>query len=321
MSEWKKVEDPVSGASEPAPQKAQEPAPEKTAEPAPAPKKEAPPPAEPPSSTLGLEPEDIPTGDDADKTPAPRISEPKPPASKRYTAAGRRKGHFRYAAPLGLLVILLALTGVVSLIVLGVNGIRKAVDDTEVKAEIFEFLEPVTANQPVTAFTDINATEQDALIMAAVWKITNQENIRMLREKDDVCSYAQTDDGSGRIIVPLSEINEAYASLFGPDAKPYHHNIGDEGLSFSFEYKAEENCYYVPLMPNTPGSEPVAGELKKKGKTYTLQVGYVPVTKIGVDEQGKTITPTIDMAESSQYYTVQKTDDGWMLTAVSDTKP
>ena len=74
--------------------------------------------------------------------------------------------------------------------------------------------------------------------MAAVWKITNQENIRMLREKDDVCSYAQTDDGSGRIIVPLSEINEAYASLFGPDAKPYHHNIGDEGLSFSFEYKA-----------------------------------------------------------------------------------
>lgn len=150
MSEWKKVENPVDGASEPAP--------EKTAEPAPAPKKEAPSPAEPPSSTLGLEPEDIPTGDDADKTPAPRVSEPKPPASKRYTAAGRRKGHFRYAAPLGLLVILLALTGVVSLIVLGVNGIRKAVDDTEVKAEIFEFLEPVTANQPVTAFTDINAT-------------------------------------------------------------------------------------------------------------------------------------------------------------------
>ena len=51
------------------------------------------------------------------------------------------------------------------------------------------------------------------------------------------------------------------------------------------------------------------------------QVGYVPVTKIGVDGKGKTITPTIDMAESSQYYTVQKTDDGWMLTAVSDTKP
>ena len=47
----------------------------------------------------------------------------------------------------------------------------------------------------------------------------------------------------------------------------------------------------------------------------------MPVTKIGVDEKGKTITPTIDMAESSQYYTVQKTDDGWMLTAVSDTKP
>lgn len=71
MSEWKKVENPVDGASEPAP--------EKTAEPAPAPKKEAPSPAEPPSSTLGLEPEDIPTGDDADKTPAPRVSEPKPP--------------------------------------------------------------------------------------------------------------------------------------------------------------------------------------------------------------------------------------------------
>lgn len=51
MSEWKKVENPVDGASEPAP--------EKTAEPAPAPKKEAPSPAEPPSSTLGLEPRRI----------------------------------------------------------------------------------------------------------------------------------------------------------------------------------------------------------------------------------------------------------------------
>ena len=313
MSEWKKVEDPVSGAPQPAPAKAPQPA---------APEKEAPPADERASSALAPEPspEAEPAGDGPDEAVAPKAAAPSP-SSKRYTAAGRRKGRFRYAAPLGLVVILLAITGVVSLIVLGVNGIQKALDDTTIKGTIFDFLEPVTANQPVHPFTDVNDTEQDALIMAAVWKITNQENIRMLREKDDVFSYAQTDDGSGRIIVPLSEIDAAYASLFGPDAKPYHHNIGDEGLSFSFEYKAEENCYYVPLIPNTPGAEPVAGELKKKGNTYTLQIGYVPVTKIGVDEKGKTLPPTIDMAESFQYYTVQKTDDGWMLTAVSDTKP
>ena len=36
---------------------------------------------------------------------------------------------------------------------------------------------------------------------------------------------------------------------------------------------------------------------------------------------GKGIIKSSKMCIRDRYYTVQKTDDGWMLTAVSDTKP
>ena len=62
----------------------------------------------------------------------------------------------------------------------------------------------------------------------------------------------------------------------------------------------------------------MADTLKKKGDTYTLRVGYVSVMDIGVDEKGDTIPPTADMAKYFQSYTIQKTDTGWMLTAVTD---
>ena len=295
MSDWKKVENKVGTPAEAPEEQDTSAAPEE--------------PGREMASTLDVE---FPDAEPAAE-PAPALS------PRRYNASGRRRGRTRYAAPLGLLVTLLALVGVAAIIWLGVYGIRRATDDTAIKTEIFDFITPLVENAPVTAFTDVNESQQDALILSAIWKVTNAESIRMQREGDDVSQYAQTSDGTGRIVLPLDVFQQAYTELYGPDATPNLHTIGEEDGSFSYKYVPEENCYYVPMAPSNSRYETVADTLTKKGRQYTLRVCFVPVTSIGIDEKGNPIEPTPDMAEYAQLYTVERLeDDAWKIVAVAD---
>lgn len=309
MSEWKKVEEPVG---EPTAEAAAE---ENTQPPAELPE-ESSESGQEGSHELASVPEEGQKEEDAEAQDA-KSGGAAPAVSGRYTASGRRRGRRRYAAPLGLVVILLALVGVVSLVVAGVQAIQRATDDTELKAELFDFLEPVLANYPITPFEDVREDSQDALVLSAIWKITDAEQIRMLREEDENSRYPI--DDNGRLIIPVEEVEEAYHELFGDDAQPTHKAAigGDAGGSFTFEYIESEQAYHVPFALES-AYQPVADTLTKSGGRYTLRVGFVLVQDIGIDENGDTITPMPDMAQYKQDYTLEKTDTGWKLVAVAD---
>ena len=232
----------------------------------------------------------------------------------RYTKRGRRKGRYKFAAPLGLLVILLSLAGLVFLGYLGVRAIQRSQDDTTLRQELMDYFDPVIQYMP-TPFEDINDSSQSALLEAAIWKVTEAERIRQLQEKDENSAYPY--DDQGRMIIPLKEITEAYASLFGPDAEPELETIGEPGLSFTVEYFQEEKAYHVPYASSSSNYVPVLDTLKKKDGDYILRVGYVPGMDIAVDNKGNLIDPTPDQAEYFQLYRVRKTGDGWMLVSVS----
>lgn len=259
------------------------------------------------------------------RTPSPAEQLPSAPRPEerptypplRYTARGRRRGRYRFAAPFGFCVLLLAAVGLVSLVVLGIRGIQHSQDDTPLRTELSDFLSPVMQYNP-QAFSDVNDTKQDALLLSAIWRVTDAERIREKRENTTVCSYQM--DEMGRMLIPVSEIEESYATLFGPDAVPYHHNIGDEG-SFTFEYDKENGYYHVPLVSSPSTYVPVIDTLKKKGDTVVVRVGYVLSSKVGIDEKGNTVEPTADMADYFQDYTVKRVGEtGWMLTSIADEK-
>ncbi len=247
------------------------------------------------------------------------LSEPAPVLSPvRYTSTGRRRGMHRWAAPLGFLILLLAIVGLGALAELGIKAIQRSQDDTALRAELDDFLQPIMQYDP-SAFEDVNATRQDALLLSAIWRLTDAERIRQLRENTDVCSYPM--DDNSRMLIPLEEINASYAYLFGPDAVPYHHTIGEEGMSFTFEYDPEQSCYHVPNTSSSSMYIPVLDKLKKKGDTVTVRVGYVLTTKIGIDEKGEQIEPTAADADHFQLYTVQRVgEDGWKLVSITDEK-
>jgi len=237
---------------------------------------------------------------------------------KRYTSGGRRKGRHSFAAPVGALVLLLSVVGLISLINLGITAVKRARDDAPLRAELYEFLLPVMQYDP-EPFTDINKTEQDSLLLAAMWQVTESERIRQLRDSDGISSYPI--DDLGRMMVPVSEIENSYAELFGKDAKAFHHTIGEEGMSFTLEYDQKQGCYYVPSSSSTSIYMTVIDTIKKKGDNYLVRVGYVRTTKIGRDEKGELVDPTPDMAEKFQIYTVQRVGETkWKLVSIADEK-
>ncbi len=215
-------------------------------------------------------------------------------------AKPKKRGRIRYAAPLGFLVLLFACIGVITVLSGAVRLVAKWTDDTPLKNELYDFLNPVMQFCPST-FDNAEEGEQDALLLASVYRVTEAERIRQLREKDDTSIYS-LDDTGWRLQIPESVIAESFAYLFG-DAKPLHKTVGE------IEYNSTTQTYHVPLSINTSGYTPVIGSVKKRGDTYTVRVAYVANADIEVDEKGKAIPPTFAMGKYSQRYTVRRGDD------------
>ena len=244
--------------------------------------------------------------DTADEQPKKR------PVTRRYNRWGKRRGRYAYAAPLGVLISLLAIVGVVALVVTGIGVAKKAADTSGMKEEIYYFLEPVLTYTPA-AFADITQTEQDAFLNAAAYRVMQAEQIRMLREGDETCRYAV--DDQGRIAVPVTEVEASYRVLFGRDAVLTHRSVEDSSLTYS----EADNCYYVPFNVVNSGYKTVINSIKRQGNsTYLVRVGFVPNTAILLDEHGVEMEPTIDMAAHCQTYTLTRTATGYYISACVD---
>lgn len=231
--------------------------------------------------------------------------------SHRYTARGRRRGKHGYAAPLGMLITLLSLVGVAALVFGGIRLIKKAADTTALKEEMYYFLQPLMVYNP-TPFENIAETEQDAFLSAAAYRVSQAEQIRMLRENDENCTYPV--DDQGRIAVPVATIEESYNALFGPESPLIHHSLEDNGLVFS----EPDDCYYVPFNSLVAGYRGVIDYVRHKGNTYTVRVGYVANNDVRLDEHGNEIPPTASMATYYQTYTLIKYADGYCVNGCAD---
>ena len=234
------------------------------------------------------------------------------PVTRRYNKRGQRRGKYAYAAPLGMLISLLSIVGVAALIFTGVSAIQKAADTSGMKEEIYYFLEPVLAYNP-TPFQNLQESEQDAFLNAAAYRVMQAEQIRMLREKDEICIYPV--DDNGRIAVPVEEITASYQALFGEDAVLTHRSIEESGL----EYSEGDACYYVPFETVNTGYRPVIDTIKRRADYYEVRVGFVLNTDIQLDEHGNEMDPTPDMATHFQIYTLHRhEEDVYHITACAD---
>ncbi len=240
------------------------------------------------------------------------IEETARPVTRRYNKRGTRRGKYAYAAPLGVLISLLSILGVVALVFGGIRLVGHLTDTTALQAEVDYFLEPIKAYNPAPFDNIADAEEQDAFLHAAAYKLSLTEQIRMLREGDENTKYNV--DDSGRIIIPAEEMTAAYASLFGADAPLTPRTIAEDSVT----YNAADTCYHVPFDTINSGYRGVIESFKKRGDTYTVRMAYVSITDIELDERGNELPPAPADATYTQIYTVKKTDAGFCLVACDD---
>lgn len=236
------------------------------------------------------------------------------PVTRRYNKRGNRRGKYAYAAPVGFLVSLLSIVGVVAIIVGGVNLIQKKNDDTALKQELYYYLEPLLVYAP-EPFSNAAKTEEDVFLSAATYRVFLAEQNRMLHEKDEYPRYPV--DDNFRYAVPVEEVEESYAVLFGKKAKLTHRSIEGSGV----EYSEADNCYYIPTYA-IPGYEMVIDKVTRRSKQYEVRVGFVPVTDIAYDEHGNALAPTAEQATYFQTYilTRDKKNDTYYIKACKDEK-
>ncbi len=229
------------------------------------------------------------------------------PVTRRFSKRGARRGKYAYAAPLGMLISLLAVVGAVALVIAGIGGIQKLTDTTELAEELYYYLEPVMAYTP-TPFEDINtAEEQDVFLHAAAYRISLKEQLRMLLEKDENSLYSV--DDSGRIVVSQEELTESYTALFGPDAPLTHRTLSEDTVVYS----ESDACYYVPFDALNTGYEPVIESVKRRPGRYEVRVAYVSINDVQMDEHGNTLAPNPADATLFHTYTLERTDDGYFI--------
>ena len=237
------------------------------------------------------------------------------PVTRRYNRHGKRRGKYAYAAPVGFLVSLLSIVGVIAIIVGGVGFVKKQTDKTALREELYYYLEPLLIYSPAP-FDNAAKEEQDAFLNAAAYRVYLAEQNRMLHEKDEYPQYPV--DENFRIAVPVEEVESAYAALFGKKAKLTHRTIEGSGV----EYSEGDACYYIPFVPASIGYEIVIDKVQRSAKQYEVRVGFVPVTDIEYDELGRPIEPTADQATHFQTYTLtrDKKADTYYIKSCKDEK-
>lgn len=189
----------------------------------------------------------------------------------------RAKGtHRRPALITGVIVLLLALTGVGFLATeIGQQIYTIATDDSRERA-YDDYLEPLVMQDP-EPFSSYEAADPQMVLSASLWKALS----------DNSASYTEYDQ-DGRTLVPLADVSDACHSLFGPQAEL---ELSDSGQENFFTFDETINQFHVTPYSNQSSYMPYTESIRTEDGKTVLKVGYVAPTDSWREESGEDAAP------------------------------
>lgn len=202
----------------------------------------------------------------------------------------------------GLMILALALVGIVSLGMTAADKISRRIEDknAEKYSAYEEFIAPVIMNDPDT-FDDVTLADSGQLLSIAIWSV--------LDSNPEPDKYEYTDDG---MLLPASEVEEKFVSLFGEEVKIIHSNVDGGGIDF--KYSEKKKAYLIPITGITPIYTPKVIDAKEKSGSIELTVGYLHSSDWQQDSKGNMIAP-----EPGKYMKItlgKNTDSGYFVRAI-----
>ncbi|MBQ8766970.1 MAG: hypothetical protein IJZ16_09210 [Clostridia bacterium] len=208
----------------------------------------------------------------------------------------------KLAFPVGLIVVILAAIGLITVVLAGAKGIGAAIDRTKHYEEYEKFLTPVVLIDP-DSFDDITKAEMSQLMEISIWSLL----------KNDAApdSFESNDKG---LSIPKSAVEEEFVELFGTEVNPVHGTIEGYGIDFSYDNTTE--TYTVPLTGVTPIYTPDVVKISKTTDTVVLTVACVSGNAWEQSENGEMVAPNPD-----KYIrvTLRENDGNLFISAIQNT--
>ncbi|MEG2175032.1 MAG: hypothetical protein RR135_06075 [Oscillospiraceae bacterium] len=215
----------------------------------------------------------------------------------------RRTRRRRIAGPLGILLFVLAIIGLMAVILWVGHLAVSLFDDSAAAARYEKFVQPVVMMDPVP-FARIENIDEITLLQSSLWGALLGENRG---------NYAQ--DDNGLLLIPSSDVDVAAARLFGPSVRLNHQTFDDYDVSYLFD--PEISAYRVPYVAKVAYSPKVVS-IDKKGDTISLKVGYVSPGNILSTSMAGENGQKGPLPDKYMYYDLQNGEDGYYIKAVRD---
>jgi hypothetical protein len=197
---------------------------------------------------------------------------------KEDTDMIKRRAH-RWAFPVGVILVLLAVVGAVSLVNWLVKGVREQIANPKEKQYYEAFLKNVVMNDP-DPFDDVGSANMPQLIDISIWSLLDSDRTPQPK------NYPM-DEGS--TLVPQEHVEQEFARLFGTVVKPLHSTV--EGSQYEFIYDAAEKCYRIPVTGMLQMYLPRVERIEKQGNSVLLTVNYIGAADWDRDSDGKSASP------------------------------
>ncbi len=226
-----------------------------------------------------------------------KVKEQKPVKTKKK----KNPQKSRLAFPLGLLAVVLAIIGAVTVVNFAVDKVQLLTDRTAEKAEYEKFLKPVVMFDP-DPFDDLGQADITQLLNSAVWALLTDET------NSDKYEYLE-----GGLKVPQADIEAKFISLFGTEIDiASMHTLLDMSV-YDISYDSTLQCYIIPVTGVETAYTPKVFEIKEQGSTVILTVGY-----IGNEVWAQIDSPDSYVPEPDKYMeiTLRERDDNYYIAAI-----
>lgn len=192
----------------------------------------------------------------------------------------------------GAIVIVLVAAGLISIIGSAAKKISSSKQPKNYE-QYESFISPLVMNDPDT-FDDVSKANQEQLIAISIWSILDSD------PEPDKYEYAD-----GDMMIPQSEVEQSFRTLFGSDVKIVHTTVDGGGIEF--QYSEKKKCYLIPITGITPIYTPKVIKAEEKSGSVVLTVGYLAGEDWVMDENGDMTAP-----EPSKYVriTLRNNSDG-----------